>query len=110
MSPKGLSIDVSSTLASISTLYSSITAFGMPVAFLDGGWQFPSMERAASTLRLNRDAGRGDAAQTGATMKPLSIHDWYRILRAQYHWTILWLARQLVSLNVCRSGEGGSDR
>src|SRR6266849_5503471 len=43
-------------------------------------------------------------------MKPISILDWYRILRAHRQWTIfqsfryaLWLARSLVSL-LCVAG------
>ncbi len=63
-------------------------------------WRFC---KKANKRQRDSDAQAGGGtrdAQRSATMKPLSILNWYRILRVQHQWTIfqalryaLWLAR-----------------
>jgi len=73
----------------------------MQIAFLVASTIFPvnriRSEQASTSPR--RQTRRRDADRS-ATVKLLSILDWYRILRAQQQWTVfqsiryaLWLAR-----------------
>jgi hypothetical protein len=78
------------------------TVSGMRIAFLAAARIFPVVNAMRSTRTSTRQQGqtrRPDAGRN-ATMKPLSILDWYRILRAHRQWNIfqsiryaLWLAR-----------------
>jgi hypothetical protein len=66
-----------------------------------GGWHFPgewNSQPASVNVIVTPDQETGRRQE--CTMKPLSILEWYRILRFEHQWTIfqsvryaLWLAR-----------------
>ncbi len=74
---------------------------------LDTGQQADAnLKKSSQTMKekQQRDEmgrlGDSEILERSATVKPPSLFDWYRILRAQHHWTVfqairfaLWLAR-----------------
>jgi hypothetical protein len=73
---------------------------GTPIASLRDGWHFAANRIRREQASRNSDASQETVADRSAAMKPISILDWYRILRAHQQWTIfqsiryaLWLMR-----------------
>jgi hypothetical protein len=87
-------------LSVISKLPSLFALSGIPIASLHDGRHFAANRiRGRKRHVMATPAERRDEDRS-ATMKPISILDWYRILRAHQQWTIfqsiryaLWLTR-----------------
>jgi hypothetical protein len=88
-------------LPAISKLYLSITVSGIQIASSVVAGIFPANRiRREQSVNVTATPDQKTGRRKECAMKPLSILDWYRILRAHRQWTIfqsfryaLWLAR-----------------